>query len=154
MLQFMGLQTVGHDWVVEQQEQNSKLKKCWPIPSVQFSRSVMSDTLWPHRLQHARLLCPSLSPGICLNICPLIQWCHPTISSSAAPFSYCPQSFPASGSFPMSHCFVSDGESIGPSALAEWILSKFSPSKEYSGLIFFTTDLFNLLNFLFAFEYL
>ena len=70
--------------------------------SVQFSCSVLSDTLWPHGLQHARLPCPSLFPEVGSNSCPLSQWCHPTISSSVTPFSSCPQSFPSSGSFPMS----------------------------------------------------
>ena len=65
-----------------------------------FNCSVSSDSLWPHGLQHTRLSCPSLSPGVFSNSCPLSQWCHPTISSSVVPFSYCPQSFPASGSFP------------------------------------------------------
>ena len=77
----------------------------------------MSDSLGPHGLQHARLPCLSLSPKVCSNSCPLSQQCHPTISSSAAPFSY-PQSFPASGSFPMSQLFVSGGQRIGASALA------------------------------------
>ena len=71
-------------------------------PSVQFSRSVVSNSLWPHGLQHARLPCPSPSPGACSNSCPLCCWCHPTISSSVVPFSSCLQSFPASVSFPMS----------------------------------------------------
>ena len=62
----------------------------------------MSDSLWPHGVQHARLNCPSLSPQVCSNSCPLSRWCHPTIPSSATPFSFCPQSFPASRSFPMS----------------------------------------------------
>ena len=65
-----------------------------------FNCSVLSNSLWPHGLQHARLSCPSPSPGICSNSCPLSRWCHPTISSSVVPFSSCPQSFPASGSFP------------------------------------------------------
>ena len=71
--------------------------------------------LWPHGLKHARLPHPSLSPGLCSNSYPLSQWCHPTISSSVVPFSTCPQSFPASGSLPMSQFFVSDGQSIGAS---------------------------------------
>ena len=81
-----------------------------------FSLSVVSDSLWPPGLQHTRLPCPSLSPGVCSNSCPLSQWCHPTISSSVPPFSICPQSFPASGSFPMSGLFASGGQSIGISA--------------------------------------
>ena len=67
-------------------------------------------------MQHTRLPCPSLSPWVCSNSCPLSQWCHPTISSSVIPFSSCPQSFPASGSFPVSQIFVSGGQSIGASA--------------------------------------
>ena len=66
-----------------------------------LSHSLMSDSLWPHGLQHAKVSCPSLSPRFCSNSCPLSEWCHPTISSSVAPFSSCPQSFSASGSFPM-----------------------------------------------------
>ena len=76
----------------------------------------MPDSLWPHELQHARLLCPSLSPWICSDSCPLSQWCHPTISSSVTSFSSCPQSFPASGSFPMNQLFTSGGQSTGASA--------------------------------------
>ena len=79
----------------------------------------MSDSK-PHELQHIRLSCPLLSPWVCSNLCPLSQWCHPTISSSVTPFSCCPQSFPASGSFPVSHLFPSGGQSPGASASA-WI---------------------------------
>ena len=75
----------------------------------------MSDSWWPHGLQHARLPCPSPSPGVSSNSCPLSQWCHPTISSSATLFS-CSLSFPASGSFPMSWLFTSGGQSIRASA--------------------------------------
>ena len=80
-----------------------------------FSRSVMSDSLWPHGLQHVRL--PSPTPRACSNSCPLSWWCQQSISSSVTPFSF-PQSFPASGSFPMSWLFPSSGQSIGVSALA------------------------------------
>ena len=73
--------------------------------SVQFSRSVVSDSLWPHELQHTRLPCPSPTPRTCSNSCPLSQWCHPTISSSVTPFSSRLQSFPVSGSFQMSQFF-------------------------------------------------
>ena len=83
--------------------------------SVQFSRSVMSDSLRPHEPQHARPPCPSPAPGVHTNPCPLSQWCHPTISSSVIPFSSCPQSLPASGSFQMSQLFASGGQSIGVS---------------------------------------
>ena len=96
----------------------------------QFSCSVMSDSLWPHGLQQARLPCPSLSPGVCSKSGPLSQWCHPTISSSVAPFS-CPQSFPASESFPISWLFASGGQSIGVSVLS---------MNEYSELISFRID--------------
>ena len=81
-----------------------------------FSHSITSNSLWPHGLQHTRLPCPSLSSGIYSNSCPLSHWCHTTLSSSIVPFSSCPQSFPASGSFPMSHRFASGGQSIGASA--------------------------------------
>ena len=77
----------------------------------------MSDS-WPHELQYGRLPCPSLSPGVCSYSCPLSRWCHPTISSSAAPFSSCPLSFLASGSFQMSWLFTSGGQTIGASASA------------------------------------
>ena len=86
--------------------------------SVQFRCSVMSDSLQPHGLQHARPPCPSPTPRIYSNSCPLSQWCHPTISSSVVPFSSCLQSFPASGSFLMSQFFASGGQSIGVSASA------------------------------------
>ena len=83
--------------------------------SVQLSHSVVSNSLWPHALQHARLPCSSPTRRACSNSCPLSWWCHPTISSSVVPFS-CPQSFPASGSFQMSEFFASSGQSIGVSA--------------------------------------
>ena len=91
--------------------------------SVQFSRSVVSDSLRPHVLQHARPPCPSPTPGVKLqtqtldpNSCPLSRWCHPTISSFVVPFSSCPQSFPASGSFHRSQLFASGGQSTGVTA--------------------------------------
>ena len=84
--------------------------------SVQFSRSVVSNSLWPHELQHAKLPCPSPTPGAYPNSCPLSRWCHPTIPSSVILFSSCPPSFPASGSFPMSQLFAWGGQSIGVSA--------------------------------------
>ena len=87
-----------------------------------FSHSVVSDSLQPHGLQHTRLPCPSSSPGICSNSCPLSWWCYPTISSSVIPFSSCLQSFPASGSFLMSWLFTSDGPSIGVLVLASVLL--------------------------------
>ena len=84
--------------------------------SVQVSHSVVSDTLWPHGLQHTRLLCPSPTPRVYSNSCPLSQWCHPTVSSSAIPFSSHLQSFPASVSFPISQFFASGDQSIRVSA--------------------------------------
>ena len=84
--------------------------------SVQFSCSVLSDSLWPHGLQHARPSCPSPTPGVYSNSCPLSWWCHPTISSSVIPFSSHFQSFPVSGSFQMSQLFASGGQSTGVSA--------------------------------------
>ena len=86
--------------------------------SVQFSRSVMSDSLRPHEPQHTRPPYPSPTPGVYPNSCPLSWWCHPTISSSVILFSSHPQSFPASGSFPMSQLFTPGGQSIGVSASA------------------------------------
>ena len=95
-----------------------------------FSPSVVSDSLWSHGLQHARLPCHSPSPQACSNSCPLSHWCHPTISSSVVPFTSCPQSFPASGSFPMSRLFALGGQSIRASLI-------ISLSNEYLGLISF-----------------
>jgi len=86
--------------------------------SVQFSSSVVSNSLRPHGLQYVRLPCPSPTPRACSNSCPLSQWCYPTISSSVVPFSSCLQSCSASVSFPKSHFFTSDGQSIGASASA------------------------------------
>ena len=88
----------------------------WTYISVQFSGSVVSNSLQPHELQHARLPCPSPTPGVYSNSCPLSQWRHPTISSSVTLFSSRLQSFAASGSFPMSQFFASGGQSIGVSA--------------------------------------
>ena len=83
--------------------------------SVQFSHSFVSNSLWPHGPQNTRPPCLSSIPGVYPNSCPLSWWCHPTISTSVIPFSSCLQSFPASGSFPMSQLFVSGGQSIGVS---------------------------------------
>ena len=82
---------------------------------VQFSRSIVSNSLWPHGLQHPRPPCPSPTPGAYPNSCPSSQWYHPTISSSVIPFSFCLQSFPASGAFPVSQFFASGGQGIGVS---------------------------------------
>ena len=89
---------------------------CPQISSIQFSCSVMFNSLQPHEPQHTRPPCPSPTPGIHRNPCPLCRWCHPTISSFVVPFSSCPHSFPASGSFQMSQFFVSGGQSTGVSA--------------------------------------
>ena len=93
--------------------------------SAQLSRSVVSDSLQPQGLQHARPPCPSPTPGAFSNSRPSSRWCHPTIASSVVPFSSCLQSFPASGSFPMSHFFTSGGQSIAVSASAS-VLPLFS----------------------------
>ena len=90
--------------------------------SVQFSRSVVSNSLRPHESQHTRPPCPSPTPGVYSNPCLLSQWCHPAISSSVVPFSFCPQSLPASGSFPMSQLFAWGGQSTGVSASASVLL--------------------------------
>ena len=92
VLQFTGSQRVGHDWVTELNWTEWSTVRC----------SVMSDSLWPHELQYTRLPGPSLSLRFYSNLCPLSQWCYQTILSFVAPFSSCPQSFPSSGSFPMS----------------------------------------------------
>ena len=92
------------------------------------SVSVFSFSLQPHGLQHARLPCPSPTPGVCSNSCPLSQWCHPDISSAVVPFSSCLQSCPASGSFQMSQFFTSSGQSIGVSALASVLLMNIQDS--------------------------
>ena len=102
------------------QTEKNKIKKllhkiCY---SVQFSCSVVSYSLWPHEPQHARPPCPSSTPGVYLDSCPLSQWCHPAISSSVIPFSFSIHSFPAAGSFPMSQFFASSGQNIGASASA------------------------------------
>ena len=99
---------VGHDWATN------------TTTTTQFSRSVMSNSLRPHESQHARPPYPSLTPWVHPNSCPSSQWCHPAISSSVVPFSSCPQSLPASESFPMSQLFAWGGQSIGVSALASF----------------------------------
>ena len=135
------------------------------LPSVQFSCSVMSDSLRPHGLQHTRPLCPSPTTGAYSNLRPLSWWCHPTISSSVVPFSSCLQSFPASGSFPMSQFFTSGGQRTWASAsasilpmniqdwfpleLTNWIslqskgLSRVFSNTTVQKHLFFTTQLTN-----------
>ena len=122
----------------------------WQNSSVQFSHSVMSDSLRPHELQHARSPCPSPTPGVHPNPCPSSQWCNLTISSSVIPFSSCSQSFPGSGSFPMSQLFASGVLSIGVSASTSvltmntqdwsplgwtgWISLEYSPTPQFKSL--------------------
>ena len=115
------------------------LIRCFPQIFLFNSVAQSCPTLQPHGLQHARLPCPSPTPGACSNSCPLNQWCHPTISFSVVPFSSCLQSFWASGSFPKSQFFTSCGQSIGLSASAS-----VSTSNEYSGLISFRMDWLDL----------
>ena len=113
-------------------------KRKTQINSVPFSRSVTSDSLLPHELQHVRPPCPSPTPGVHSNSCASSQWCHPAISSSVVPFSSCPQSLPASESFPMSQLFARGGQSIGVSALASFLpknTQDWSPL-EWTGWIF------------------
>ena len=103
-----------------------------PMYSVQVSRSVVSDSLWPHESQHTRPPCPSPTPGVHLDSCPSSPWCHPAISSSVVPFSSCPQSLSASESFPMSQLFAWGGQSTGVSASASFPPKKsqgWSPSE-------------------------
>ena len=118
----------------------SNNKRCWAsfhefVQSVQFSHSVMSDSLRRHESQHTRPPCPSPSPGVHSDSRPSSPWCHPAISSSVVPFSSCPQSFPASEFFPMSQLFTWGGQSTGVSALASFLPKKsqgWSPS-EWAG---------------------
>ena len=111
--------------------------------SVQFSHSVLSDSLRPHESQHARPPCPSPTPGVHPHSRPSSQWCHPAISSSVGPFSSCPQSLPASDSFPMTQLFTWGGQSTGVSALAS-LLPKKSQDLLQKG-ISFRMDWFDLL---------
>ena len=111
--------------------------KLYTNDSVQFSRSLVSDSLWPHESQHARPPCPSPTPGVHRDSRPSSQWCHPAISPSVIPFSTCPQSLPASESFPKSQLFTWGGQSIGVSASASFLPKKsqgWSPS-EWTGWI-------------------
>ena len=117
---------VGHDWsdlaaAAAAVHHSFLICKLGIIISVQFNLSVMFDSLWPHELQHSRPPCPSPTPGVHSNLHPSSQWCHPSISSSVIPFSSCPQSLPASESFPMSQLFAWGGQSTGVSALASFL---------------------------------
>ena len=116
--------------------QKTKIMASGPISSVQFSCSVVSNSLRPHESQHARPPCSSPSPGVHSDSRPLSPWCHPAISSSIVPFSSCPQSLPASESFPMSQLFTWGGQSIRVSALASFLPKKSQGwSSEWTGWI-------------------
>ena len=106
-------ENLSNSWIIK-----ASFRRLCVVSSVQFSHSVVSDSLRPHEPQHVRPSCPSPTPGVYPNSCPLSWWCHPTISSSVIPFSSCPQSFSVSGSFQISHFFASGGQSIGVSASA------------------------------------
>ena len=116
-----------------------KKKPLCKLVSVQFSHSVLSYSLRPHGLQYVRVPCPPPTPRAYSNSCPLSHWCHPTILSSAIPFSSCFQSFLASGFFPVSQFFASGGQNI------DHFRFSISPSNEYSGLISFRIDWFEVL---------
>ena len=106
------------NYILDEKKTQNVHQRKYSFSSVQFSRSVTSDSLQPHGLQYAMPPCPSPMPQVYPNSYPLSQWCHPTISFSLVPFSSCPQSFPPSGSFQMSQLFTSGGQSIGVSASA------------------------------------
>ena len=129
------------DWYLDSPETELLDKGAYlghQIRSDQISRSVVSDTLRPHESKHARPPCPSPTPGVHWDSLPSSWWCHPAISSSVAPFSSCPQSFPTSGSFPMSQLLASGGQF--------WDFSfSIIPSKEIPGLISFRMDWLDLL---------
>ena len=114
-LQSTRSQRVGHNWVTNTHLNQKRLPSA---PSVQFSRSVISDSLRLHGLWHARPPCLLPTPRVYSSSCPLSRWCHPIISSSVDPFSSCPQSFPELGSFPVSQFCASGGQSTGDSASA------------------------------------
>ena len=117
--------------------QNIEIYLSFSLSPVQFTHSVVSNSLWSHESQHARPPCPLLTPGVHSDSCPWSPWCHPGISSSVIPFSSCPQSLPAAESFPMSQLFAWGGQSTGVSASASFLPKKsqsWSPS-EYIGWI-------------------
>ena len=125
--------TIQHPFMIKTLQSRNRRN----ISSVQFSRWVVSDSLWSHELQHVRLLCPTPTLGVHSDPCPWSQWCHPAISSSIVPFSFFPQSLPASESFPMSQLFTWGGQSTGVSALASFPPKKsqgWSPS-EWTGWV-------------------
>ena len=108
---------------------------CISVSSVQFSHSVVSNSLWPHELQHGRPPCPPPAPGVHSNSWPSSRWCHPAISSSVLPFSSCPQSLPASESFPMSQLFTWGRQSTGVLALAHSFQRTPRTDLLYNGLV-------------------
>ena len=123
--------------IFQRKRTNRIYKYMYQFSSVQFSRSVVSDSLWPHESQNTRPTCPSPTPRVHSDSCPSSQWYHPAISSSVVPFSSCPQPLPASESFPMSQLFIWSGQSTGVSALASFPPKKsqgWSPS-EWTGWI-------------------
>ena len=109
---------------ISTQYSRNKKSECHSSPLL-FSHPVMSDSLWPSGLQHARPPCASPSPEVCPSSCPLHWWCHPAISSPDALFSFCPQSFPASGTFPISWLFTSDDQNTGTSASASVLQASY-----------------------------
>ena len=117
-------------------------------PSVQFGRSVMSDSLQPHESQHTRPPCPSPTPGVYSNSCPSSRWCHPATSSFVVPFSSCPQSLQASGSFQMSQFFASGGQNIGIAASASVLPMNISFRMDWLDLLAVQWTLKSLLDFL------
>ena len=123
---WISLISLGHSIQMQKNTPSSQVHMDRPhqFSSVQFSRSVVSDSLWSHGSQHARPPCPSPSPWVHSNSRPLSRWCHPATSSSVIPFSSCPQVLPASQSIPMSQLFAWGGQSTGVSALASFLPKK------------------------------
>ena len=138
-LQYSGLENSMDCIVHGVAKSRTQLSNFYYIYIREFSHSVVSNSLWPRGLQHARLPCPSQTPGACSNLGPSSRWCYQTISSSVFTFSSCLQSFPASESFPMSQFFASGSQSIKSFSFS------LSPSNEYSGLISFRMDWLDLL---------
>ena len=126
-------------YILDTENRFSFTSKFWSVQFSSVQSLSVSDSLWPHGRQHSRPPCPSVTPWVYSNSCPLSWWCHPTTSSSVIPFSSCLQSFPALGSFQMSQFFALGGQSIGVSA------STLVLPDEYSGLIFFRMDWLDLL---------
>ena len=127
----------AHQWHINCFDQDTFVLYWASISSVQFSRSVVSDSLRPNESQHTRLPCPSPTPGVHSDSRPSSQWCHPAISSSVVPYSSCPQPLPASESFLMSQLFTWGGQSTGFSALASFLPEKSQGWSPYKRLVFF-----------------